>query len=140
MSELIDQKKLAEDIASKITLTLKSQFLVKPLPPTMVKKKVSTPIPAPEKDQKGEVDGVKAVDYNEVKEEIKEMESRYKRGVVIKVPTEYLAQQYSEIEAVKIARLPIEVGDIIVYNYGAEYDLLKDSQLVSNYDIVAVEK
>lgn len=34
----------------------------------------------------------------------------------------------------------IEVGDIIVYNYGKYFDLFKDSQLVSMYDIVAVEK
>lgn len=140
MAELIDQKQLAEDLSSKINATFRSQFLVKPLPPTMVKKKVSTPVPAPKEEQKGKVDGIDAVDYKEVKEEIKEVESRFRRGVVIKVPTEYLAQQYSEIEAVKVARLPIEVGDVIVYNYGTDYDLLKDSQLVSNYDVVAVEK
>lgn len=140
MAKLIDQKQLAEDLSSKINATFKNHFLVKPLPPTMVKKKVSTPIPVPKEEQKGKVDGIDAVDYEEVKEEIKEVESRFRRGVVIKVPTEYLAQQYSEIESVKAARLPIEVGDVIVYNYGTNYDLLKDSQLISSYDVIAVEK
>lgn len=140
MAELIDQKQLAEDLSSKINATFRSQFLVKPLPPTMVKKKVSTPVPAPKEEQKGKVDGIDAVDYKEVKEEIKDVESKFRRGVVLKVPTEHVAQQHSEIEAVRVARLPIEVGDIIIYNYGTDYDLLKDSQLVANYDIIAVEK
>ncbi len=103
----------------------------------MVKKKISEPVAKDTKPKKDE-DGIEAVDYDEVKEEIKEVESDYKRGVVLKLPFSY-THPYDDD---KIKQMPIKVGDVIIYkSFRITYfDLLKDSQLVDIYDIVAVEE
>lgn len=135
--KMIDQTQLAEDLSSKIKYDFTKQFLVKPLDPVMVKKKISEPVAKDTKPKKDE-DGIEAVDYDEVKEEIKEVESDYKRGVVLKLPFSY-THPYDDD---KIKQMPIKVGDVIIYrSFRITYfDLLKDSQLVDIYDIVAVEE
>ena len=136
--KMIDQTKLAEDLSSKIKYEFRQMFLVKPLEPVKVKKKISEPVVKDAKP-KEDKDGIKAVDYDEVKTEIKEVDSDYTRAVVLKLPYEY-THPYDDI---KIHQMPIKVGDIIIYKssrLGAMYfDLLKDSQLVPLYDIVATE-
>lgn len=134
---VMDQAQLAEDLSSKIKYDFKSHFLVKPLEPIKVKKQFSEPVA---KDTaKKDKDGIEAVDYDEVKTEIKEVNSDYTRAVVLKLPYEY-AHPYKDSN---IQQMPINIGDIIVYrtSRGPMYfDLLKDSQLVTIYDIVAVEQ
>lgn len=112
-------------------------FLVKPLEPVKVKKKISEPVVKDTKPKKDK-DGIEAVDYDDVKTEIKEVDSDFSRAVVLKLPYEYTHPYVDE----KIQQMPIKVGDIVIYRSarGAMYfDLLKDSQLVSLYDIVATE-
>lgn len=113
-------------------------FLVKPLEPVKVKKKISEPVAKDTKPKKDK-DGIEAVDYDEVKTEIKEVDSDFSRAVVLKLPYEY-THPYNDD---KIQQMPIKVGDIVIYRtsrLGATYfDLLKDSQLVPLYDIVATE-
>lgn len=135
--KMIDQTQLAEDLSAKIKYDFAKQFLVKPLDPVMVKKKISEPVAKDNKPKKDE-DGIEAVDYDEVKEEIKEVESDYKRGVVLKLPFSY-THPYDDD---KIKQMPIKVGDVIIYKTfrTTYFDLLKDSQLVDIYDIVAVEE
>ena len=103
----------------------------------MVKKKVSEPVAKDTKPKKDK-DGIEAVDYDDVKEEIKEVESDYRRGVVLKLPFNYTHPYDDE----KIKQMPIKVGDVIIYKpfRTTYFDLLKDSQLVEIYDIVAVEE
>ncbi len=136
--KIIDQTQLAEDLSSRIKYEFRQMFLVKPLEPVKVKKKISEPVVKDAKP-KEDKDGIKAVDYDEVKTEIKEVDSDYTRAVVLKLPYEY-THPYDDI---KIHQMPIKVGDIIIYKssrLGAMYfDLLKDSQLVPLYDIVATE-
>lgn len=136
--KIVDQTQLAEDLSSRIKYEFRQMFLVKPLEPVKVKKKISEPVVKDAKP-KEDKDGIKAVDYNEVKTEIKEVDSDYTRAVVLKLPYEY-THPYDDI---KIHQMPIKVGDIIIYKssrLGAMYfDLLKDSQLVPLYDIVATE-
>ncbi len=136
--KIIDQTQLAEDLSSRIKYEFRQMFLVKPLEPIKVKKKISEPVVKDAKP-KEDKDGIKAVDYDEVKTEIKEVDSDYTRAVVLKLPYEY-THPYDDI---KIHQMPIKVGDIIIYKssrLGAMYfDLLKDSQLVPLYDIVATE-
>lgn len=136
--KIIDQTQLAEDLSSRIKYEFRQMFLVKPLEPVKVKKKISEPVVKDTKP-KEDKDGIKAVDYDEVKTEIKEVDSDYTRAVVLKLPYEY-THPYDDI---KIHQMPIKVGDIIIYKQsrlGAMYfDLLKDSQLVPLYDIVATE-
>lgn len=136
----IDQKPLAEDLSNKIHYEFTRQFLVKPLDPVMVMKEFNTPIPSdaesnvPAEDVKYK-DGLDVIDYNEVKKEVKEVESEYKRGIVLKVPHEYKNQLVSD----KMVPIDIKVGDIVIYKYGAWFELLKDTSLLSPYDIIAKE-
>lgn len=135
--KMIDQTQLAEDLSSKIKYEFRQMFLVKPLGPVKVKKKISEPVAKDAKPKKDK-DGIEAVDYDEVKTEIKEVDSDFSRAVVLKLPYEYTHPYVDE----KIQQMPIKVGDIVIYRSarGAMYfDLLKDSQLVSLYDIVATE-
>lgn len=136
--KIIDQTKLAEDLSSKIKYDFRQMFLVKPLEPVKVKKQISEPV-AKDKAPKKDKDGIEAVDYDEVKTEIKEVDSDFTRAVVLKLPYEYT----HPMAATEVHQMPINVGDIIVYRStrGAVYfDLLKDSQLVSLYDIIAIEE
>lgn len=136
---MIDQTQLAEDLSSKIKYEFRQMFLVKPLEPVKVKKKISEPVAKDTKPKKDK-DGIEAVDYDEVKTEIKEVDSDFSRAVVLKLPYEYTHPYNDE----KIQQMPIKVGDIVIYKasrLGAMYfDLLKDSQLVPLYDIVAIEE
>lgn len=68
---MIDQTQLAEDLSSKIKYEFRQMFLVKPLEPVKVKKKISEPVAKDTKPKKDK-DGIEAVDYDEVKTEIKE--------------------------------------------------------------------
>lgn len=142
-TQLMDQAQLAESVEKKIRYEMTRLFLVKPLDPIMVKKKFTNPVsdkPA-EKDE----NGVEAVDYEKTETEIKEVESDYRKGVVLKVPHEHTANivNYSDSSDMKMPYImDIKVGDIVVYaNRSAKwFDLLKDTQLVSSYDILAVER
>lgn len=137
-SEMIDQAQLAEDLSTKIKYDFRQYFLVKPLDPIKVKKQISEPVVKNNKPKKDK-DGIEAVDYDEVKTEIKEVNSDYTRAVVLKLPYEYTHPMAST----NIQQMPIAIGDIIVYRSmrGPMYfDLLKDSQLVALYDIIAIEQ
>ena len=134
--KIIDQSQLAEDIAKKISFEFRDSFLVKPLDPVKVMKEF-TKLPEGEAPKKDE-NGVEAVDYKEedVKTEVKEVDSDYKKGVVIKIPFEYQKQMEDE----KYPSMPVKVGDIIVYKYGVWFDLVKDTQLVRTYDFIGIER
>lgn len=132
--KIIDQSQLAEDLSAKIQYSFAKSFLVKPLEPVMVKKEFDKPVvkdDAPKKDE----NGVEAVDYDGVETEVKEVESDFKRGVVLKIPHEYKMQFKEE----KYQPMDIKIGDIIIYKFGQWFDVLKDTQLVRGFDIVAVE-
>lgn len=136
--KMMDQTQLAEDLSSKIKYNFRQFFLVKPLDPVKVKKQFSEPVSKDNKPKKDK-DGIEAVDYDDVKTEIKEVDSDYTRAVVLKLPYEY-THPYDDS---KIKMMPIKVGDVVIFRSqrGPMYfDLLKDSQLVSLYDIVAVEE
>ena len=136
--KIMDQTQLAEDLSSRIKYEFRQMFLVKPLEPIKVKKKISEPVVKDTKPKKDK-DGIEAVDYDDVKTEIKEVDSDFSRAVVLKLPYEY-THPYGDD---RIQQMPIKVGDIVIYRssrLGTMYfDLLKDSQLVPLYDIVATE-
>lgn len=126
--KIIDQSELAKDISSKIPYEFTDSYLVKLLDPIKVKKEFQVPVPKDEKPKKDE-NGIEAVDFEETRTEIKEVDSDYRKGVVLKVP--YIDTMHQ-----------IKVGDVIVFRDATTrfFDLLKDSKLVRSYDIVAVEK
>lgn len=138
-NKIIDQTQLAEDLSHKINIEFAREFLVKPLEPVMVKKQFDKPI-AKDTEAKADENGIEAVDYEEVETEIKEVESDYRKAVVLKLPAEYTAQKSDEKFGNGI--LDIQVGDIVIYpnRAGRWYDQLKDAQLLRYFDILAVEK
>lgn len=137
--KIIDQSELANDVASKIPYEFVDHFLVKLLDPIKVKKEFSKPVETkkPTKDK----NGIEAIDYDEVETEVKEVDSDYRKGVVLKVPYSYRTQLERAGET--SAYVPtISVGDIVVFRDAAArfFDLLKDSKLIRQYDILAIEK
>ena len=137
----LDQK-LAETIDNKLEYTFIDKFLVKELEPTMIEVKVKKPIPSEKQEGKDE-NGIEAVDFDKTEEVTETVAAKYKKGVVLKVPTKYIDTYNAQVEASKtdtIATQMINVGDTIVYKWSEDFDLFKDSKIVSVYDIVAICK
>jgi hypothetical protein len=132
--KIIDQSVLAEDVASKIPYEFRDFFLIKPLDPVKVKKEFSTPV-VKENAATSVKDDIEAQDYDEVKTEIKEVDSDYRRGIVLKSPIWYPTEEMKEDEI-------INTGDVVLFKdtSGMFFDLVKDSKIIRLYDIVAVER
>jgi hypothetical protein len=132
--KIIDQSVLAEDVASKIPYEFRDFFLIKPLDPVKVKKEFSTPV-VKENAATSNKDDIEAQDYDEVKTEVKEVDSDYRRGIVLKSPIWYPTEEMKESEI-------INIGDVILFKdtAGSFFDLVKDSKIIRLYDIVAVER
>ena len=136
--KLIDQSELANSVAEKIPYEFVDSFLVKLLDPIKVKKEFQVPV-SKDNNPKKDKNGIEAVDFEETKTEVKEVDSDYRKGVVLKIPYSYTAQLKDE----KIAYTPkIDVGNIVLFRDAAAryFDLLKDSKLIRQYDIVAIER
>lgn len=133
--EIIDQSQLAQDVANQIRYEFYDYFLVKPLEPIKVKKEVSKPVATG--DPKKDKDGIEAQDFDKVETEVVEVNSDYRKGVVIKRPMFY------DDESVKDKPLmQVEIGDVILFRdaAGLRFDLVKDSRLLRMFDILGVER
>ena len=132
--KIIDQSPLAESVSEQIKYQFLDFFLVKPLDPIKVKKEFSKPVSTgtPVKD----ANGIEAQDFNDVETEVKEVNSDYRRGIVLKRPI------YYEAEDSKNTFIPINIGDVVIFRdaAGLSFDLLKDSKLLRQYDILGVER
>lgn len=131
--EMIDQTPIAEAVAEKIPYTFRAEFLVKPLEPVMVKKEFSKPVTTGVSST--DENGITAEDYDSVETEVKEVESDYKRGIVLKLPVEYVGRKEKD----NYPEIDVKVGDVVVYRFGRNFDLVKDTQIVSAYEIIAVK-
>jgi hypothetical protein len=133
--KIIDQTPLAEDVSSKIKYDFLDFFLVKPLDPVKVKKEFSKPVAKgkPTKDK----DGIEAQDFDEVETEVKEVESDFRTGIVLKRPL-YYTKDMEENNPMYC----IKIGDKVIYRAtaGMQFDLLKDSRLIRQYDILGLVK
>lgn len=131
--ELIDQSPLAEDVAKSIKYDFLDYFLVKPLDPVKIKKEFSKPVSKGEATKDAE--GIEAVDFDEVETEVKEVNSDYRRGIVLKRPLYYNGSDVIGTSS------EIKVGDIVLFRdtAGLQFDLLKDSRLLRLYDIFGIE-
>ena len=131
--KLIDQSPLAESVAENIKYEFLDFFLVKPLDPVKVKKEFSKPVTTgtPAKD----ANGIEAQDFENVETEVKEVDSDYRRGIVLKSPVWYPTEETKENEV-------INTGDVVLFKdtAGMFFDLVKDSKIIRLYDIVAVER
>lgn len=132
--KIIDQSPLAESLSEQIKYQFLDFFLVKPLDPVKVTKEFSKPVSTgtPVKD----ANGVEAQDFDNVETEVKEVNSDYRRGIVLKRPL------YYEVEDSKNTFIPINIGDVVIFRdaAGLSFDLLKDSKLLRQYDILGVER
>lgn len=128
--KLIDQTELANSVADKIQYEFLDYILVKELDPIKVVKEFSEPVGNTSKDENG-VDAAE-----EVKKETREVDSDFRRGVVLKVPTGYSDKKDGSEE------YKIHVGDVIIFpeRCGRFFDLLKESRLVRLYDVIAIVK
>ena len=128
----IDQTPLAESVSLKIEYNFLDNFLVKQLDPIKVKKEFSKPV----SNNKPNVDenGIKAVDYDKIETEVKETDSDFRKGVIIKIPMSY--------ERMETKPYDFKIGDVILFkdSRAGYFDLLKDSRLLNYYDIVAMAK
>lgn len=135
-NKIIDQSELAESVAQNVPYQFLDFFLVKPLDPIKVTKEFSKPVSngTPKKDE----NGVEAQDFEEVETEVKEVDSDYRTGVVIKLPMYY--DQPDDPE--RPTQRPLKIGDIVVFREtaGLRFDLLKDSRLLRQYDILGIKK
>lgn len=135
-NEMIDQSELAESVSKSIKIEFFDFFLVKPLDPIKVTKEFSKPVSTgtPKKDE----NGVEAQDFENVETEVKEVDSDYRKGIVLKLPMYY--KTATEEEAAKLP--PIKIGSVVVFRdrCGSPYDLLKDSKLLRQYDIIGIEQ
>ncbi len=134
--KLMDQAAVAESVSNKIKYEFSDYFLVKPLDPIKVKKEF-TKLPEDKKPVKDK-NGVAAVNVedSEIETEVKEVDSDYRKAVVLKTPFYYEKTLMENPNMMKI-----KVGDVILYkeNRSMWFDLIKDSQLVKIYEIIAVE-
>lgn len=129
----VDQSKLAGSVAEKIPYEFNKEFLVKPLPVEKVKKEFTIPVSTGKHEDKN---GIEANDFNEVKTEIKEVDSDFMKGIVLKVPYEYKRQ----LSDSKYHPIDIKQGDTLIFKRSNRYfDLVKDTMIVAVYDIIAVE-
>ena len=133
---IMDQSELAQSVAENVKYQFLDFFLVKPLDPIKVKKEFSKPVSTgtPTKDK----NGVEAQDFDNVETEVKEVDSDYRKGVVIKLPMYYTEPVDPEHPTMR----PIKVGDVVIFREaaGLRFDLLKDSRLLRQYDILGIEK
>jgi len=131
--KIIDQSPLAESLSEQIKYQFLDFFLVKPLDPVKVKKEFSKPVSTgtPVKD----ANGVEAQDFDSVETEVKEVNSDYRRGIVLKRPL------YYENSKDDFGKGEIKVGDVVIFRdaAGLSFDLLKDSKLLRQYDILGIE-
>lgn len=113
--------KVLKTVVDGVKFIFEKDFLVKPLEPIMIEKNYTEQVPNGKKDEEGN-------NLYDVKETKKSVESDFKKGIIIAIPTVYDGS--------------LTLGDTIVYpkKFAKEFDLFKDSELVKPYDIVAKTK
>ena len=135
--QIVDQSLLAEDVSNMIEYEFFDFFLVKPLDPVKVKKEFSKPVV---KGKSKDELGIEAQDFDEVETEVKEVDSDYRKGIVIKRPMFLDMMKEEEKKSNPFAN--IKLGDVVLYRNmaGLSFDLVKDSKLLKGFDIFGVVK
>lgn len=127
MNDCYGDNVIAESLQDGIGYDMIRDVLIKPLAPVMLKREFEVPIV---KEQTVE-DGENINEFEETKKEIREVESNFATGIILKMPTAQSGLEWS-----------FEIGDTVCYNkrFAVEFDLFKDSVLVKPYDIIAIKK
>ena len=73
-------------------------------------------------------------DFKEVSKEVREVDSDYRKGVVIKRPLYWETREKPEA-------WNIEIGDVVIFRdtAGTWFDLVKNTRLLRLYDILGIE-
>lgn len=118
---------IAESLQDGIKFEMVKDVLIKPLPPVMLKREFEVPVV---KDTTTE-DGEQINEFEETKKEIRDVESNFATGVILKMPIGNSGLDYS-----------FKIGDTVAYNkrMSVEFDLFKDTILVKPYDVIAIVK
>ena len=131
----IEIDKLASNISDKIGFEMIKDALIKPLESVKIKKQFTVPVPTKESKEKGSTpdESLTIKDYEKTKTEIREVDSNFAKGVILKLPIDLCSGDNKCV---------YKVGDTIVYNkrFAIEFDLFKNSVLVKPYDILAICK
>ena len=126
-----NQAPVAQTVSEGIKYEFIDDFLVKPLEPIKVKKEFNTPVT---KETTSD-DGMEVSEYDDIATEVKEVESDYREGIVLKVPSKYEAWMKDE----KFPAKAINIGDKVVFRATNRYfDLFKDSILLKPHEIIAI--
>ena len=135
--ETVDQSLLAQDVSNMIEYDFFDFFLVKPLDPVKVKKEFSKPVV---KGKSTDELGIEAQDFDEVETEVKEVNSDYRKGIVIKRPM--FLDMMDEKDKERNPFASVKLGDVVLYRdaAGLNFDLVKDSKLLKGFDIFGVVK
>lgn len=117
---------IATYLGDRIPYHMCKDVLVKPLDPIKIKREFEVPVVKEKTQEEGETIN----EYEETKKEIREIDSNFAKGIVLKVPS-----------AVEGIDWKFKVGDTVVYNkrFSVEFDIFRDSVLVKPYDIIAIE-
>lgn len=120
-------KELLDFVTSKLEYNFIKDMLVKPLEDIKVIKEITEMVPK----EDGEMSG--GFPVMEPKTETKEVESFFKTGIVLAIPSNYAWADPNNHP---------EVGDIVAYARKGiiDFDLFKDSQVVNPYNVVAFIK
>lgn len=133
---IVDQAPVAKTISEHIKYDFFDFFLVKPLDPIKVTKKFSKPVGngVLTKDE----NNVEAEDFDKVETEIKEVDSDFMTGIVLKAPMYYANSE----DTLGVNEARINIGDKILYkaSSGLWFDLVKDSKLLRRYEIIGIIK
>lgn len=123
-SPIGDWNGLAKSIESFLGYKFTMNILIKPLDKIMVKKEITEMIPTGERDENG-------INQYETKTEIKDVESKFAKGIIISIPVTLDSEQWGGLE----------VGDEILYigAQGTDFDVYKDSKLVNIGSVVAIK-
>ena len=131
----VDQSQLAQDVSNMIEYEFFDFFLVKPLDPVKVKKEFSKPVV---KGKSKDELGIEAQDFDEVETEVKEVDSDYRKGIVIKRPM--FIDMMKEEDKKNNPFTNIKLGDVVLFRNaaGLSFDLVKDSKLLKGFDIFGI--
>ena len=131
----VDQSQLAQDVSNMIEYEFFDFFLVKPLDPVKVKKEFSKPVV---KGKSKDELGIEAHDFDEVETEVKEVDSDYRKGIVIKRPM--FIDMMKEEDKKNNPFTNIKLGDVVLFRNaaGLSFDLVKDSKLLKGFDIFGI--
>lgn len=120
----MEEDKILKTVVDSLEYEMLVDVLVKPLPVDMITKEVLEPRPTGKK-VKDEL-GLEVEELGEPEKVIKEVESNFRKGIVLALPSTWNDDR-------------IKIGDTVIFpkNQAIYFDLYKDSMLVKGYTLIS---